>query len=394
MAPFAGAIADRFDRRKVMIYSDTLAAMGTVILTAFLISGDLQLWHIYLSTSIGSIATAFQTPAYIAAIAQLVPKHHLGRANGIAQMAANTGAILSPMLGGVLVLAIGLSGVIVIDFLSFMFAIATLFFVRFPNTMFRQQEETFKQQILGGWRYIRLRPSLVAMIVFFAIYNLLASSFNVLMPPMVLALGDEVQLGTTMGGFSVGILIGAFIMVVTGGTRKRALGMLGAAGLAGLALAVTALVPRVGFITGGVFTVGIFAALLDSHWQVLIQTKIPFRLQGRVIATSQMMINLMIPVGFVLAGILSDNIFNDLLATEGAWANSVGQIIGTGPSRGMAFVLLLSGVCLSVWGLVGYLYPPLRDIETRLPDAVSSSFSYANLDEFQADLDGSLVSGD
>jgi surfactin synthase thioesterase subunit len=102
LAPVAGALADRVNKRIIMACADTLAAGGTVTLAALLWAGRLELWQVYLVVTVGAIANAFQQPAYLAAISQLVPKRYYGRANGLAQLGTGAGTILGPLLGGAL----------------------------------------------------------------------------------------------------------------------------------------------------------------------------------------------------------------------------------------------------------------------------------------------------
>jgi len=175
ISPIAGAVADRWDRRKIMIISDTFAAMGTLAIALLLWSGRLEIWHIYISTTISSIAGAFQRPAFLAAIAQITPKQYLGQANGIAQMGSASGSMLAPIIGGMLASSINLYGILLIDFISFLFSVVPLLLVAFPNYMFKKREEPFIEEIKGGWNYIIKRKCLIIMIGFFIVTNFFMS---------------------------------------------------------------------------------------------------------------------------------------------------------------------------------------------------------------------------
>jgi amino acid adenylation domain-containing protein len=387
MSPIAGVVADRWDRRRVMIMSDCAAAVGTLLIAILLWTNQLQIWHLFLSVTIGSIANAFQRPAYIAAVAQLVPKQQLGRANGVVQLATNMGNIFSPLLGGALLVWIGLRGVVLIDALTFLFAITTLLLVRFPNTMSRQREETFRQQMVGGWRFIARRPSLRAFIVFFFVYNFVSASFNVLIPPLVLASYPESVLGTVLSVMSIGVILGTFVMIITGGTRRRINGMLLATTFTGITIGAAVFRPTLLFLTVGLFVGGFISSFIDAHWQSIIQAKVPFKLQGRVTATILMIVMLTMPIGFLLWGWLADNLFEGWLQADGLLAGTVGRVIGVGDGRGTAFLLIVAGLFLLMWGLAAFRYRPLRYIEDRLPDAVPEGVIIHNIDELQEHLD-------
>src|SRR5215213_5137860 len=132
LSPVAGVIVDRHDRRKIMILSDSVAALSTLVIALLYVSGTLAVWHIYISAMVSSASSAFQFPAYSASTSLLVPKQHLGRASGMMRSASAISLIISPALAGVLVVQIGLQGIIAIDFSTFLVAMLALAVVRFP----------------------------------------------------------------------------------------------------------------------------------------------------------------------------------------------------------------------------------------------------------------------
>ncbi|MFI8082966.1 amino acid adenylation domain-containing protein [Kitasatospora sp. NPDC086009] len=390
LLPIAGALADRIDRRKIMIVTDTVAAAAMLSLGLLLWADLLEVWHIYLVACVGAVCSAFQRPAYLAAITQLVPKRYLGQANGLAQLGTGAGDMMAVLAGGVLVSLIGLHGVVLFDMATFLTGVTCLLLVRFPDALFDRQEEPLLREVVTGWRYIVRRHSLVAMVVFFVVFNYLFAVATVLVTPMVLAGGSAVQLGviTAVGG--VGALTGALVMALWGGTRRRAVGMIGFTSLVGVAAVVTGCRPQAAITACGLF--GLWAALmiLNSHWVALIQTKVGMELQGRVLATNQMLAMSMMPLGFLTAGPLSDHVFEPLMRPGGALADSVGLVLGTGPGRGAGLLLVVVGAVLAVWGLLGLAYRPLRLIEDLLPDALPDA-EIGDKDAIQAEADRLLA---
>ena len=185
----------------------------------------------------------------------------------------------------------------------------------------------------------------------------------------------------------IGVLIGTFIMIFTGGTRRRINGMILSAALTGIAITVAVFRPSIMFLTIGLFLGGLISSFIDAHWQSIIQTKVPFKLQGRVISTILMIAMLTMPLGFLLWGWLADNLFEVWLQADGLLAGSVGQIIGVGNGRGTALLLILAGLFLFVWGMAAFWYRPLRYIEDRLPDAVPQGVIIHSIDELQNEVD-------
>ncbi len=392
-APIAGAVADRWDRRRVMIVSDLMAACGTLLILFLLLTNSLQVWHIYLTAFIGAIANAFQLPAYVAAVSQLVPKQYLGRANGLMQIGTATGGMIAPLLGGLLVGTIGLAGTVLIDLATFLFAVITLAVVRFPDTLFRrQQEEPLFQEIIKGWQYIAKRRGLAAMVIFFVFVNFLTSTTMVLITPLVLAFESPATLGVIGSAFGIGVLTGALTMSAWGGTKRRAEGMVGFVALSGLSIAVMGVWPAAIFVTIGLFGAGFAASLFNAHWQALIQAKVGWELQGRVIATNRMLALSLMPLGNLVAGPLTDRVFEPLMASSGPLAGSVGLLIGVGPGRGMGLMMILVGAIMTLWTILNYRYRPLRFMEDELPDAVPDAVIVSDRDELQRQADRQLLS--
>ena len=133
VSPFAGALVDRWDRRRIMILSDTGAGLSTVMVALLYFSGQLEVWHVFLLTAINSAFTTFQWPAYSAVTTLLVPKAQLGRASGMVQIGEAISALASPAIAGVLFVTVGIQGVVMVDFVSYAIAVLTLLVVHVPR---------------------------------------------------------------------------------------------------------------------------------------------------------------------------------------------------------------------------------------------------------------------
>jgi len=199
LLPVAGSLADRWNRRWVMILSDVGNALVTISVFGLLLFGNLEFWHIYLIVTLGSIFSAFQEPAYTASVSMLVPKKDLSRANGMTQMGQALEMVITPVIAGVLFVAIGLSGILVIDFVTFLFAVGTLFIVRVPQPQITAQEEkkpSIWTDALFGWNYLKARPGLFGLLWYYAMVNFLLNWSGVLTGPMILSRFSASTLGT------------------------------------------------------------------------------------------------------------------------------------------------------------------------------------------------------
>ncbi len=387
--PIAGAIVDRYDRRMVMLFSDIMMAVPIAVLAVLMATGSLEVWHIYVTSAVGSVARSFHRPAFVASIAQIIPKQYLGHANGIVQLASSSSEMIAPLVGVALYSTIGMANIFILDFLSFVVAIATLAIVRFPNTLFRKREETFAKEVLMGWKFIIRRPGMMYMIAFFLIGNILFGLATVLIQPLVLSFGSAPDLAavTTLG--AVGAMAGGLLMSIWGGTKRMATGMVGFVILEGLFMIIAGLRPHVILTAAGVFGIWFSVTLVNTHWQSLIQTKVGLELQGRVLATNQMIAMSSMPVGYLMAGTLADSVFNAAMNPGGALADALGPIIGTGQGRGIGLLIICVGVLVMAWAIAGYNFKPLRYMEDDLEDAVPDVI-IEDRDTLQARLDSQV----
>jgi MFS family permease len=373
--PFAGALADRWNRRKMVVLCDTGAGICTLIIALLIYSDRLEVWHIYILNAVNSIFSVSQGPAYTAAVTLLVPKRHLGRAGGMMQFSEAAGEIAPPVLAGVLMSIVNLWGIIVIDFATFLFAVGTMLLINIPSIPKVLPEGNAKQSLLRdaayGWSYITTRPGLLGLLVFFAINNFLFGLFLALSTPLVLSFASAATLGTVLGVGGVGGLVGSFVMSVWGGPQRRVHGVLGFSLVIGFCIMLTGLRPSAILIGCAWFIISFCFPIVAGSSQAIWQSKVDLEVQGRVFAIRRMIGWSCAPLSFLLAGPLADYVFEPLLAEGGALAGSIGQLIGSGAGRGIGLLFLVAGGCKMLVVSLAYLYPPLRFVEDELSDVIS-----------------------
>ncbi|MGK5671562.1 amino acid adenylation domain-containing protein [Micromonospora sp. URMC 106] len=391
LSPIAGALADRWNRRLIMVCADSFAACGTVVLAVLLWSGRAQLWHVFAALTASALATAFQQPAYLAAVTQLVPKRYYGRANGLISLGTATSTVLAPLVGGALVVAIGLRGIVLIDLISFAVAVGITLAVRFPDTLFKKREESFGQEVLGGWRFIARRHGLLAMIVLTALLNYFFAVVEVLATPLTLSFGDPSVLGMVLAASGAGLLLGSVLMGVWGGTARRTTGILTGVVLLGVAMLMVGLRPDPVFPAVGLFGLGLASALVNTHWLAIVQAKVGLELQGRVLSTTLMLSWLMVPAGFLTAAPLAERVFEPLMASGDGVAGTLGAVLGHGPGRGIALTAVVAGLCTLALAAVGWAYRPIRRLEDELPDADPGTVIVSDKDRIQELADRRLA---
>jgi predicted MFS family arabinose efflux permease len=377
VSPFAGVLIDRWDRRKVLILSDIGAALGTVALVVLLITGRLEIWHIYLIVAFGAACMSVQVPAFMASITMLMPRQHFGRAAGLMQFGDSLARILTPMIAGLLIAAIQLQGVIAVDLVTFALAVLSLLLVRIPapppSAAGRAAQGSILKQAAYGWSYIVRHPGLVGLLTFFALVNLLLGFVIVLVTPLVLSFTSAAELGVVLSAGAFGGLLGGLTMGAWGGPKQRIHGILGFSPFLGLGLLIMGLSPSVPLIAAGLFLFHFVVPIVNGSNQAIWQSKVEPDVQGRVFAMRRLLTQFTTPISFLLAGPLADFVFEPMLAPGGALSGSVGRWIGVGTGRGVGLLFIIMGGTLLISAASGYVFPRLRLLEKEIPDAVPAT---------------------
>jgi DHA3 family macrolide efflux protein-like MFS transporter len=371
-SPVAGSLVDRWDRRKTMLFSDLIAGLSTIAIAVLLFFGDLELWHIYLAIAISSVCRAFQIPAYTAASTMLVPQEHLHRVGGLTQMGQSVAELVSPVLAGILVVTIQIQGVMLIDFCTFSFSLITLLSVRFPRYESTKVNSIKKVSLLNdiayAWNYITARPGLFGLQIFFAATNFLQGIVEVLATPLILSFVSPAVAGSILSIGGSGMLFGSIVMSIWKGPKRRVNIVFVFLFLNGLSMIVAGLRASPALFTLAVFLFCYGLPMINGSNQIIMQRKVPIDLQGRIFALSKMLSGISFPVAYLVAGPLSDFVFEPLMAVNGPLADSVGQIIGVGQGRGIALLFIVMGVLTMIATAAGYQYPRLRRVEDEISD--------------------------
>lgn len=220
LGPFAGAMVDRLNRRRVMIIADAGIAAATALLAVIYILGWMQPWHIYVILLVRAIGSTFHWPAMQASTTLLVPKEQLARIGGMNQTLSGLMSIVSPPLGALVVSVLPLYGALSIDILTALIAITTLLFVAIPQP---QSEgvapdghplRTLLQDVAAGFRYVVRWRGLLILLIMAAMLNMLLNPIGVLLPLLVTRVfkGGALQLGSLESVFGVGIVLGGIAL--------------------------------------------------------------------------------------------------------------------------------------------------------------------------------------
>jgi MFS family permease len=376
LAPIAGAFVDRWDRRWTMILSDFGAGLTTLAIALLLAAHRLEIWHIYVLMALNSAFNAPQTLAYSAAVPLLVPRKQLGRANGLIQLGGAAAEIGAPLAAGILLSVVSLRSIIMVDFLTAILAAASLLPLRIPepapssSSGRTAERSSLLTDAAFGWSYIRARPGLFALMFFFTALNFSRGAVLVLITPLVLAFASAKVLGGVAAIAGGGMVAGGIFFSIWGGPRRQMYGIYVAVLVYSVMLFLGGLKPNATLIAITAFFLMSTGPTINSGGQAIWHAKVPAELQGRVQAMRRLLSWSTLPLASLLAGPLTDHVFEPLLARGGPLAGSVGRLIGVGPGRGIGFFFSLLGLSTFLFLILAWFYPRLRHLEDELPDAL------------------------
>jgi MFS transporter, DHA3 family, macrolide efflux protein len=354
LAPLLGRI-DRFDRRRVMIVGDSIAAVGTVVALAFALAGSLQAWHLVIAAVIGGVGTAIQMPAAQAALPGLVERDQLDRANGLSQIGPAGGIVAAPLIATMLVARWGITAVLVVDAVTFAVAVVVTALTPFRSRPERHPEahdhdRSVADDTTQGWApvfaWLRGPGSGVgALIALSAAVNLCLGFFNVALIAVVATIDEEwAGLPLAMGG--IAMLGSGIVMGRRGLSDRRVHAIVSGLFMLAAGCAICGLRPSLGIVALGVAVALAGVPILNTASTTMMHERVPATMHGRMFALRGGIGRALDPIGSVVAGITISVVAEPAMSPDGALHRTVGRVIATGDGRGAALVMILVGSCL------------------------------------------------
>ena len=350
MSIFAGALTDRFDKKKTMLVCDVLAVFCTIVVFGLHSTNRLLVWHLYVLNAISGLMNTVQQPASEVAMTIIIPEKYYQQTSGLRSLSRSLISILNPLIATALYSFVGLNGAIAVDIGSFVVAFAALqFFIEIPK---RQGERKESVLVLAkeGIGFLKDNP----MIMTLAGVNLVASAFDATLPGYVLPnpKGGQAVLGIVTSCSGVAMIIGSLIVSVLPKPKDRVkvvyLTMLFSLGTENflLAFAREPFIWCVGQIIGW-----ILVPVMSANLDVILRSTIPVELQGRVYTCRNTLQFFTIPIGLFLGGFMVDNVCEPLMFALGD-SSILKTLFGTGKGSGAAFMLFILGVSGSIFCII------------------------------------------
>ncbi len=318
LGPFVGALVDRINRKKVMIFADGGTALVTMGLVIIAMNGLLQPWHVYVAMFLRSIGQAFHWPAMQSSTSLLVPDEHLSRIAGMNQALQGAMNIVAPPMGALLLGIMDLHWVLGIDILTALIAILPLLFVVIPQPDHATEMDavspvkTILADTKEGFLYVWNWKGLMYIVFMAVLINFLINPAFTLLPLLVNKHfgGGAVEYSWIESIMGIGIVIGGVALGIWGGFKRKV--FTSSLGIVGMGIGVLAigLAPASVYwlALAGACMTGMMNPITNGPLFAIIQSKVDKEKQGRVMMLVNSLCTAMSPIGMIIAGPVSDSL--------------------------------------------------------------------------------------
>lgn len=347
----AGVLADRYDRRKLMMLGDGLSAVGVGYILLCMCTGGASLAQICIGVFISAVFSALLEPAYRATISDLLTQEEFSRASGMVGLAGSARYLISPMLAGLLLTISDCRLLLVIDIATFFLTVAATAVVRkgLPEKPV-ERDESFFESFREGFRAISTHRGVLLLILLSSLITCFMGVFQILAEPLILDFADSATLGVGETICACGMLVSGVILGSRGIKKDFVRTLCLSLIAAGAAMVLFSLWENIYIICAAGFL--FFAALpvANNCLDYLVRIHIPEELQGRAWGLIGFLSQIGYVVAYGLAGVTADGI--------AAWRQ-----IGVG--RGAALVIMAAGVLLGITSLAVGRVKAIRELEEK-----------------------------
>lgn len=357
LGPFAGALVDRWNRRRVMIIADGSVALVTLGLVLLFATGHVEIWHVYVALFLRSLGGSFHWPAMQASVSLMVPEKHLARVSGANQALQGLLRIAAPPLGALLLMALPMFAVLMIDIVTAAIAILPLALAHIPQPVRSDSEATVTpRQVLRdvkeGIRYLVAWPGLLGVMLLACMINFFLSPTGAFLPLLVTDhfKGGAFQLGWLESVQGIGLLAGGLLLSVWGGFKRRIItSLLGVIGV-GAGILLVGLAPANLYVLAlvGLAITGVMLSLANGPLFAIFQTSIAPEMQGRMFTLITSLAGLMSPLGMAISA-------------------PIGEYLGV-----RSWYILAGGLTV-LMGMVGLMIPTILKIEEQARDRIQNA---------------------
>ncbi len=348
MSIFAGALSDKWNKKKTMLICDLIAALSTATVLVLIKTENLQVWHLYLINALNGLMNTVQQPAGEVAATLLIPKEYYQKTSGMRSFSQSLNSILTPVIATAVFSFAGIEAVIIADLTTFVIAFITLWiFIKIPETSENEKNsESLLKSAHSGLVWLKNKPLILILIFFLSCINLVASTYDAALPAMILSKnnGGETVLGAVNTCVGIAALAGSIITTLIPAPKNRVKAICASLLISMstenflLAFGNAPVIWCIGAVLGW-----LNIPFMNANMDVIFRTEIPSDMQGRVYACRNTLQFFTIPVGFLLGGSLVDNVFEPLMSCQSD-DSLLSILFGTEKGSGAAMMFFVIGI--------------------------------------------------
>ena len=369
LSPIGGLLADRYDRRLLMIIGDLFSGLGLIYILWNIQAGEKSIVPIFLGITFSSIFTSLLEPSYRATLTDILDEENYAKASGLIQAAGSAKYLISPVIAGMILSVADIRVILLLDILTFITTCLMIFLVRksMNSEMQNYKKDSFKG-LLEGLFIIKENRGVYFLVIIMFFVCFFMGFIQILIRPMILALSSVKTAGIMESLCAVGLLIGSLWIGIAGIKKNYSKILAVACFFCGIFMSMTGVNENLAII--GISTFLFFSTLpfMNSCADVLVRVSVPNELQGRVWGLISLITQMGTVTAYIISGVMADYIFEPMFNKNGILVENIGMIIGTGKGRGIGFMLILSGIGMLIMAIVIWKNGEIREVSEKCVD--------------------------
>ena len=369
LSPIGGLLADRYDRRLLMIIGDLFSGLGLIYILWNIQAGEKSIVPIFLGITFSSIFTSLLEPSYRATLTDILDEENYAKASGLIQAAGSAKYLISPVIAGMILSVADIRVILLLDILTFITTCLMIFLVRKSMNSETQnyKKDSFKG-LLEGLFIIKENRGVYSLVIIMFFVCFFMGFIQILIRPMILALSSVKTAGMMESLCAAGLLIGSLWIGIAGIKKNYSKILAVACFFCGIFMSMTGVNENLAII--GISTFLFFSTLpfMNSCADVLVRVSVPNELQGRVWGLISLITQMGTVTAYIISGVMADYIFEPMFNKNGILVENIGMIIGTGKGRGIGFMLILSGIGMLIMAIVIWKNGEIREVSEKCVD--------------------------
>ena len=348
----AGVIADRYDRRVLMMLGDGGSAIGIIYILICMLRGEVSLVQICIGVFISSVFSALLEPAYKATVSDLLTPEEYSKASGLVSLAGSARYLVSPVIAGILLSVSDVKLLLVIDICTFFLTVISTFVVKKGLKESKVSEQvSFKESLKTGWNAICKKRGVLLLVLVSALLTLFIGTFQILAEPLILSISNAKTLGIAETICASGMLVSSLFIGFFGIKSKYVKVLSLSLAFAGLFIFAFGMFKTVPFITAAGFGFFMMLPFANTCLDYLVRTNTDKELQGRIWG----FIGFLSQIGYVIA-----------YGCSGILADSIAKVRNISVGRGAGVVVSVAGVALIILSIVMLFIKDIKKLDSEI----------------------------